>query len=86
MPDQTPESLIDDVDYVFGCGVRPYLAEYSPIPGTAMFKEAKKLSRFDIESEPLFHNNSILPLQSEKFSMADLNYVKIYLREKLKVD
>jgi len=50
--------------------------EYSPIPGTPMFARAKKASPFDIEEEPLFHNNSILPCQWEGFSPADFRRLK----------
>jgi NCAIR mutase (PurE)-related proteins len=42
-------------------GAMPYLSEYSPLPHTEMWKEAVAVSRFDLTSEPLFHNNSIFP-------------------------
>ena len=41
--------------------VPPYLAEYSPIPGTPFFEKAKQTSRYPIEEDPIFHNNSVFP-------------------------
>ena len=41
--------------------VPPYLAEYSPIPGTPFFERAKITSRYPIEEDPIFHNNSVFP-------------------------
>jgi len=83
IPGQSHEDLIWDIDYAFDHGVRPYIAEYSPIPGTPMFEEAKKLSPFDLEREPLCHNNSILPVRDSDFSLEDLERIKGYLRERL---
>lgn len=42
-------------------GVSPYLAEFSPIPGTPFFEMAKTYSRYPIEDDPIFHNNSVFP-------------------------
>ena len=41
--------------------VPPYLAEYSPIPKTPLFEIAKKSSRYPLDEDPLFHNNTIFP-------------------------
>lgn len=41
--------------------VPPYLAEFSPIPGTPFFEIAKNYSRYPIEEDPIFHNNTIFP-------------------------
>ena len=42
-------------------GATPILAEYSPIPGTALWPPALACSRFDLTADPLFHNNSLFP-------------------------
>lgn len=83
IPGQSVADLKRDIDYLLDCGVRPYLAEYSPIPGTEMFKRAMKASKFDL-NEPLYHNNSILPLQGETMGYKEIEEVKGYLRECLK--
>lgn len=68
MPNQDIRQVIDTVDFVRSSGARPMIAEYSPIPGTALWAEAVRVSPFPIESEPLFHNNSILPCRWENLS------------------
>jgi radical SAM superfamily enzyme YgiQ (UPF0313 family) len=61
LPGQTFNQVAETITYVGKVGAVPYVSEYSPIPHTAMWDEAVKISRFDLESEPLFHNNTILP-------------------------
>ncbi|MCX7982062.1 MAG: radical SAM protein [Syntrophales bacterium] len=61
VPNQAPEEVLSSLQYVKKLGVRPILAEYSPIPGTLFWSEALKTSRFPLSEEPLFHNNSLLP-------------------------
>ena len=61
LPGQTYDQVAETVTYVGKVGAMPYVSEYSPIPHTKMWEEAVKVSRFDLESEPLFHNNTILP-------------------------
>jgi len=41
--------------------VPPYLAEFSPIPGTPFFELAKETSRYPISEDPIFHNNTVFP-------------------------
>jgi hypothetical protein len=42
-------------------GATPVLAQYSPIPGTALWPRAQATSRYDLTADPLFHNNSLFP-------------------------
>ncbi len=65
IPGQTRGQIEDDVDFVLSCGATPKLAEYSPIPGTAMWASAIKQKRYDIEREPLYHNCTLLPAAEE---------------------
>jgi len=44
------------------------LAEYSPIPDTKMWADAIKASAFDIQAEPIYHNNSLLPCRNDDFT------------------
>jgi len=76
LPGQQPEEVERDINAVRQMGLRPYLSEYSPIPGTTLFREAVDISRYDIEEEPLTHNNSILPCASETFTLDDLQRLK----------
>jgi radical SAM superfamily enzyme YgiQ (UPF0313 family) len=61
LPGQKPEEIEQDIRFVIEYGATPYLAEYSPIPGTPLWKEAVESARYNIQDEPLFHNNSLLP-------------------------
>jgi hypothetical protein len=76
LPGQDPAEVAHSIQVVQDHGVQPYLAEYSPIPGTALWHEAVQFSPFDLEAEPLYHNNSILPCRSPSFGPEDLRVLK----------
>lgn len=76
LPGQRVNEVEESIAFSQELGVRPMLVEYSPVPGTPIFKKAMKLSSFDIQNEPLFHNNSILPCQWEGFSLTDYGKLK----------
>ncbi len=61
LPGQTSEQIEEDVDRVLAAGALPKLAEYSPIPGTRMWPDSLAVSRYAIDSEPLFQNCTLLP-------------------------
>ncbi len=61
LPGQSVESVMNTIRFVKGTGAMPYLAEYSPLPHTPMWEKAIASSEYDLSSEPLFHNNTLLP-------------------------
>ncbi len=61
LPGQSYDQVAKTITYVGKASAMPYLSEYSPIPHTEMWKEAVEVSRFDLASDPLFHNNTIFP-------------------------
>jgi len=61
LPGQSVDSVINTLDFVARIGAIPFLSEYSPIPHTDLWKEAENRSEYDLGSEPLFHNNTLLP-------------------------
>jgi radical SAM superfamily enzyme YgiQ (UPF0313 family) len=61
LPGQSVDSVINTIDFVARTGAIPFLSEYSPIPHTALWKKAVSHSEYDLDSEPLFHNNTLLP-------------------------
>ncbi len=81
LPGQSAAEVRDSIEFVWECGAKPVLAEYSPIPGTKMWDEAVALSPFDIQGEPLYHNNSLLPCRNNDFSVAAYNELKRSLRK-----
>jgi radical SAM superfamily enzyme YgiQ (UPF0313 family) len=76
LPGQRVGEVEESIAFVKEDGAKPILVEYSPIPETALFEKAKKMSEFDLENEPLFHNNSIFPCQWEGFTLANLQRLK----------
>ena len=61
LPGQSVQSVLETIAFVGDRGATPYLAEYSPIPYTALWQKAVEHSRYDLISEPLFHNNTLMP-------------------------
>jgi radical SAM superfamily enzyme YgiQ (UPF0313 family) len=61
LPGQGEEEIVASIRRVKELGGTPVLAQYSPIPGTALWPQAVATSRYDLQSDPLFHNNSIFP-------------------------
>jgi radical SAM superfamily enzyme YgiQ (UPF0313 family) len=68
LPGQPFESIAASIATVQKAGITPIPAYYSPIPGTALWPEAIKASRYDLASDPLFTNNAILPCVPGPFS------------------
>jgi radical SAM superfamily enzyme YgiQ (UPF0313 family) len=76
LPGQDPNEVAHSIRMVLDHGARPYLAEYSPIPGTPLWPEALRSSPFDLVNEPLYHNNSLLPCRSDGFGLEELQELK----------
>jgi radical SAM superfamily enzyme YgiQ (UPF0313 family) len=81
LPGQRVEEAEESIAFVKETGAKPILVEYSPIPNTPLFEKAKQMSSFDIENEPLFHNNSILPCQWDGFTLGDFKRLKEEIRK-----
>ncbi len=60
LPGQSVESVTDTVLFADKAGAMPYLAEYSPLPQTPLWETSIACARFDIKSDPIFHNNCLL--------------------------
>ncbi len=80
LPGQDRSEVEAAVHAIKGLGVTPYLSEYSPIPGTELWNEAVACSRYDLEGEPLTHNNTALPCLSENLTWEDANRLKLLAR------
>lgn len=79
LPNQKAEQVESSIRFVKSCGARPYLSEYTPIPGTVLWEQAVNSSPFDIASDPLLHNNSIFPCQWSGFTISQLHRLKLLL-------
>jgi radical SAM superfamily enzyme YgiQ (UPF0313 family) len=80
LPGQSPEDVAEAIRTVRRTGVRPHLAEYSPIPGTPMWEKAAASSAFDIAREPLYHNNTFFACRRADFTYEDLVSLKAMAR------
>jgi radical SAM superfamily enzyme YgiQ (UPF0313 family) len=76
VPGQTPKEVAESIGIVRQSGVRPHLAEYSPIPGTPMWDEAAAISPFNIRAEPLYHNNTFFACRRPDFTYEDMVLLK----------
>ena len=65
LPGQDPASVESSIDIVKSAGISPIIAYYSPIAGTKMWDAAKAASRYDLESDPVFTNNAVMPCRRQ---------------------
>jgi len=84
VPGQRREEVELGIETVWQWGAVPKIAEYSPIPDTPLWEQAVQHSSYDLEGEPLFHNNSILPCHWEGLSWRDLAAIKTGLQRRLR--
>lgn len=76
LPNQSLRSVEESVMTVRKSGITPVLAYYTPIPHTKLWKEAVAVSRYDLESDPIFSNNTIFPCNDRPLSWETLFYLK----------
>lgn len=57
-PDESTDEAALSIAAAHAAGVKVRLAQYSAVPGSAMFERAGRSSAFDL-NEPLFHNNTL---------------------------
>lgn len=81
LPDQGAEEVLDAVRFVKENGGRPRLSEYSPIPCTGDWQEAKRVSAYPLEDEPLFQNNSLLSCRSDRLTYRQYQEIKESLKQ-----
>ena len=65
LPAQSVDGVRKTIEFVDRLGATPYLTEYSPIPHTPLWELALEHSEYELASEPLFHNNTLLPCWDE---------------------
>ncbi|MFP4028532.1 MAG: B12-binding domain-containing radical SAM protein [Candidatus Brocadiia bacterium] len=78
LPEQQEDEIYETVDFVHSLGGNVKLAQYSPVPGTLLFKEDKKRNP-RIESEPLLQNPTVAP--GWDFETERYEDIKEYVRQ-----
>jgi len=76
LPGQKMETVERSIEIVKDCGITPILAYYTPIPHTEMWPAAVAASRYDLESDPVFTNNAIMPCRPSGFDWEELARLK----------
>ncbi len=76
IPYQTFEDVKASIEYSKKFDVKIKLAEYSPIPYTLLWNESIKTAKYDIINEPLFHNNTLLPVSDSSINFESLKELK----------
>jgi hypothetical protein len=76
LPGQELAAVEDSIRTVQEAKITPILAYYSPIPHTAMWPKAVAASRYDLEADPIFTNNSVIPCQAETFNWETISALK----------
>ena len=76
LPRQRMSAVEASIGVVKEAGIAPVLAYYTPIPHTKMWPAAVAASRYDLEADPIYTNNAILPCRSEEFSWKTLSKIK----------
>ncbi|MCX8041350.1 MAG: radical SAM protein [Thermodesulfobacteriaceae bacterium] len=61
IPEENWEEVEKTLLFLAKTKVPPHLAEFSPIPKTPFFEKAKLSSRYPLEEDPIFHNNTVFP-------------------------
>ena len=80
LPGQKTEIVERSIEIVKSRGITPILAYYTPIPHTDMWPAAVAASRYDLESDPIFTNNAIMPCRPSGFDWEELARLKKRVR------
>ena len=83
LPGQTTDQIEQDVEKALEAGAHPKLAEYSPIPGSALWSLSINTSRYPIDKEPLYQNCSLLPVATPGVTWEFLSRLRKMIRESM---
>jgi radical SAM superfamily enzyme YgiQ (UPF0313 family) len=86
LPGQPADEVRESIRFVRSSGARPLLAEYSPIPGSELWNDAVASSPYPIDTEPLFHNNTLLPCKSASLTYGMYQTLKLITRLPLQLE
>jgi radical SAM superfamily enzyme YgiQ (UPF0313 family) len=76
LPDQDKHSVEKDILQVLELGAKPYLAFFSPVPGTEEWRELVHSGELRTTDDPLLHNKNVFPFLWGKIGPEDLNSLK----------
>ena len=76
LPEQTLADVLRSVELVQQSGITPIPAYYTPIPQTAMWAAACETSRYELNADPVFTNNAVLPCRHADFTWDEVAKIK----------
>ena len=79
-PASRPRAWAESIRFVHRIGAPCRLADFSPVPGTPIFEEARARSVLDLD-EPLNHNKTLSPYRFPGFTPEDLAGLKNLCRD-----
>ena len=80
LPGQDAAEVRESIHYVFSRGAKPIIAEYSPIPQTALWEQAVAAAPDAIADEPLYQNNTLLPCRHDRLDYTMYRALKMLTR------
>jgi radical SAM superfamily enzyme YgiQ (UPF0313 family) len=80
LPGQSIKEAEESIAFAHQCGAIVEVTLYSPIPGTAEWERAVRYWGLDPQADPLLHNESVYPLQSEVLDIEAFEMVKALAR------
>lgn len=80
LPGQSLQSVIDSVEFVIDTGIKPYLAKFSPIPGTKIWAEAIKEYGWEEPVDPLLHNDALMPYYAPSINHKQYQQIKMVIQ------
>ena len=81
LPEQSFQSIIDSIKLVLDNGIKPYLAKFSPIPGTAIWNQTIKAYGWREPVDPLWHNDALMPYCSPYLNSTQYQQVKMLIQD-----
>jgi len=76
LPGQDLEEVYESIIFVKKLGIRPYLAEFSPIPGTVEWQHLEKMHLVSKDMDPIFTNNTLFFRIYSNYDMERFNSLK----------
>ncbi|MFZ5563477.1 MAG: B12-binding domain-containing radical SAM protein [Thermodesulfobacteriota bacterium] len=76
LPGQCLSDIEASISVVAKSGITPIPTYYTPMPHTALWPAAVASSRYDLESDPVFTNNALLPCTKAPFSWNTITAIK----------
>ncbi|HOR42278.1 MAG TPA: hypothetical protein PK111_03820 [Atribacterota bacterium] len=80
LPEQSFINIIDSINMVLDNGIKPYLAKYSPIPGTAIWEQALRELGWQEPVDPLWHNDALMPYYSPYLNSEQYQKLKMLIK------